>query len=389
MATNTVITTNEHELSIIALTQHQLGHAWAWLRSAHTLYEKTHPDMLPGPSGMLNLTHIMYKQLTLHIMHVRGIMFESRPYRIKLKGVKKTGFRLVFIGGIRDVGLIAQINHVLSIVENDAQMMDLKFTGDNCCIAFDVYGKNRVMGLLEAVKQHTHELCVLCEVLTPTQGLVHSVFNALYIVLLHTPYAYQVHPSPSPVLPHSHAISWVAMGENLVSPFTSMETGLGEASEFCVYHLIDVDDPLAPFPITYQTMSSAAHALEQMKKEMEGKKVDLVTQWQWAIKCGEKVIELQDVVMVLRSKNSGPYKLMFDVIFLNEENFQEVKNSGVPKKDILVKVYGVKPEMMLTCLFFPQVHAFKFTISRMQPNGSFGETDMHGLICNIDLKRSD
>ncbi|KZT00674.1 uncharacterized protein LAESUDRAFT_732091 [Laetiporus sulphureus 93-53] len=356
--------------------------------AAHTLYEKTRPDLLPGPGGVLNLAHSTYEQLTPRIVRVRGAVFEPRPYQIKLEGAKKTGFRSVFIGGIRDAGLIAQIDHVLPVVENYARTMNPKFTGDNCRIAFHVYGKNGVMGPLEPVKQHAHELCVLCEVLAPTQGLAHSVCNALRVALLHTPYAYQV-----------------ATGGNLAGPLTPMETDLGEASEFCVYHLINVDDPLAPFPITYQTvgtevdpsrwptythlahaeMSSAARALEEMKKEMEGKKVDPVAQWRRAIEHGDKTIKLRDVATVLRSKNSGPYELTFDVMFPNEEIFQAVQNSGVLTKEILAKMYGVKPETVLACLFFPQARAFKFTIPRVHPNGSFGETDMHGCQQHIPL----
>ncbi|KZT02956.1 uncharacterized protein LAESUDRAFT_791123 [Laetiporus sulphureus 93-53] len=140
---------------------------------------------------------------------------------------------------------------------------------------------------------------------------------------------------------------------------------------------------------------------------MEGKKVDPVAQWRRAIEHGDKTIKLRDVATVLRSKNSGPYELTFDVMFPNDEIFQAVKNSGVLTKEILAKVYGVKLETVLACLFFPQARAFKFTIPRcggypwsmssmlirflcrVHPNGSFGETDMHGCQQHIPLVDTD
>jgi len=112
--------------------------------AAHTLYEKTRPDLLPGPGGVLNLQHTTYEQLTDRIVRVRGAVFEQRPYQVKLEAAKVTGFRSIFIGGIREPGLIAQIDNILPLVESYARSMNPTFTGKNCRIAFHVYGKNGV-----------------------------------------------------------------------------------------------------------------------------------------------------------------------------------------------------------------------------------------------------
>ena len=39
--------------------------------------------------------------------------------------------------------------------------------------------------------------------------------------------------------------------------------------------------------------------------------------------------KLNDMTRVIRSKNSGPFQLTFDVIFNDKKTYQAAKNSGV------------------------------------------------------------
>jgi len=245
------------------------------------------------------------------------------------------------------------------------------------------------MGPLEPCKTPAHELCILGEVLAPTQALAHSVCNAARVALLHAPYPNQI-----------------ATGGNFAGPLTPLETDTGEASEFSIYHLMDVDNPVTPFPIRYETIgipgqeegesrwpsymrsskaepSASEKALTRVRREMT--KVDPVAKWRAAIERGDKTIKLRDAATVLRSKNSGPYELTFDVILPNDEIFNAVKNSDTLTKEVLIRAYGVEPEKVLACLFFQQARAFKFTIARVHSNGGFGETDMHGCQQHIPL----
>ncbi|GBE89163.1 hypothetical protein SCP_1501700 [Sparassis crispa] len=363
--------------------------------AAHTLYEKTRPDLLPGPGGVLNLQGTTYEQLDERVVRVRGAVFEPKRYQVKLEGARITGFRTVFIGGIRDAVLISQIDRVLDVVETYARSMNPTFKGEDCRIAFHVYGKNGVMGPLEPVKTPAHELCILGEVLAPTQKLAHGVCNALRVALLHAPYPYQI-----------------ATAGNMGSPLTPLETDIGEASEFSIYHLLDIDDPHGPFPISYETVGSpgaeprypsypaaapgtgaatekakaeAGKRMQALIREMETLRVNPAGNWQNAIKNGEKSVKLRDIATVLRSKNSGPYELTFDVMFPSDEIFNAVQDSNELTKEVLARAYGVEPEAVIACLFFKQARAFKFTIPRVHSNGSFGETDMHGCQQHIPL----
>lgn len=84
--------------------------------AAHTLYEKTRPDRLPGPGGVLVLDGAVYEQLTDKTVRIRGAKFVPTPYQVKLEAVEKLGYRTIFIGGIRDPILIAQIDEFLAQV---------------------------------------------------------------------------------------------------------------------------------------------------------------------------------------------------------------------------------------------------------------------------------
>lgn len=76
--------------------------------AAHTLYEKSRPDILPGPGGWLDLTESKYKQLkdgrTVRAWGGRYLksVEQGLPYQIKLEGARNVAHRSMFIGSIKD-----------------------------------------------------------------------------------------------------------------------------------------------------------------------------------------------------------------------------------------------------------------------------------------------
>jgi hypothetical protein len=88
---------------------------------------------------------------------------------------------------------------------------------------------------------------------------------------------------------------------------------------------------------------------------------------------------------VLRSKNSGPYELTFDVMFPNTEIYNKVKETGLLTRDTVCKLYSVSDEQVIASLFFDQALAYKATIARPAVSGGFGETDTHGSQQHIPL----
>ncbi len=88
--------------------------------------------------------------------------------------------------------------------------------------------------------------------------------------------------------------------------------------------------------------------------------------------------KLAELAKVIRSKNSGPFELTFDVMFDRPDVYRQVKASGAVTRESLARLYGVADSEIITFQFFEPALAFKFTIRRPWPQGSIGETDTFG-----------
>lgn len=201
--------------------------------AAHTLYEKTHPFLLAGPGGTLDLSQCKYEQVTDRRVRVSGSRFEpSKHYTVKLEGARTSGYRSIFIAGARDPIFIGQIEEILAKVIAATRAYFAEVPEESYRIIPHIYGKNGVMGELEPVKTPAHELCIIVEVAAATQSLATAICGKTRTSLMHAPYPGRI-----------------ATAGNLASPFTPLEIPLGEACAFNVYHLMQVDSPTALFPI--------------------------------------------------------------------------------------------------------------------------------------------
>lgn len=87
---------------------------------------------------------------------------------------------------------------------------------------------------------------------------------------------------------------------------------------------------------------------------------------------------LRDLAQVIRSKNSGPFEITFDVIFDDEAVYERVKASGALTPERVRELYKAAPDDLLTFMFFDPARAFKFSLRRGWPQGSVGERDTFG-----------
>lgn len=206
--------------------------------AAHTLYEKTRPDRLPGPGGILELQGAKYEQITPKTTSVSGAQFIPRPYQIKLEGVTHLGYRTIFIGGIRDPILISQIDDFLERVRQYTRKLFPELDqSDGCRLIYHVYGKAGVMGPLEPETDHIpHEIAVLGEVVAPTAEQSHTIAQNARASILHFAYEGQM-----------------ATTGNLASPLSPQEQDAGAVFKFSVYHLVDLaeGEDLSLFPISF------------------------------------------------------------------------------------------------------------------------------------------
>jgi len=179
----------------------------------------------------------------------------------------------------------------------------------------------------------------------------------------------------------------MATSGNVAFPFAPTETALGPFCEFNIYHVMPLEDPLSNFPITYVDISHASRetnghgtnghssAPSAASKAAKALKHSLVfpetikPSFRDLISSGRTSAPLSDVAHIIRSKNAGPYENTFDVMFNNDEEYRWVQTSGILNKQTLSAAYNVKPEAIVTCMFFDPAKAFKLTIPRKRVQG--------------------
>ncbi len=192
--------------------------------AAHTLYEKTRPDILSGPGGDLDLTHSSYFQLEdQHSVRITGAKFNfSRdsglPYTIKLEATKLIGFRTIFMGGIRDPILISQ----LPIFQGRVRVSQR--AGEFWKLGFHIYGTNGVMGSLEPGEANytPREVFLMGEILASSQKLANLVASTASTAVIHKSYPGQRGTG----------------GDFAKGLGGKTEVEMGPCAEFNVYHLI-------------------------------------------------------------------------------------------------------------------------------------------------------
>ncbi|KAK9242274.1 hypothetical protein V1506DRAFT_548088 [Lipomyces tetrasporus] len=342
--------------------------------AAHTLYEKSRPDVLLGPGGALDLTKATYNELPdQRTVRVRGSVFiPETQYTIKLEAARTRGYRSAFIGGFRDPILTSQLDDFLERGRRrlkDFIAFPFKFEAH-------VYGKNAIMKSLEPDPNPTSkELCLVGEAWAETQEQATHVASMARIWCLHGEYPHQI-----------------ATAGNFAMPFSPFDIPLGPYSEFCIYHIMPVSDPTSLFTITVDSVvgtnaapgrKSPTTPLETETKTTNGAAhngtfAELPSTHLLGQSPSSGFVYLASLASVLRSKNAGPYELTFDIMFPNQQIYDQVKESNVLTAETISHLYGIPLEEVLVSMWWEPALAYKATIKRPTVSASFGETDTHG-----------
>ncbi|CAK7217524.1 hypothetical protein SCUCBS95973_003184 [Sporothrix curviconia] len=358
--------------------------------AAHTMYEKTRADQLPGPGGVLHLGSTVFApQPDGRSLLVRGSVFVPSPtYQIKLEGATRVGYRSCFIGGIRDPILIAQIDDFLehTVRSNTRAGFPTLDTEGGPRLIFHIYGRNAVMGPLEpCVGSHVpHEVGVLGEVVAETQGEADAIANLARICTLHNSYKGQM-----------------ATAGNLASPLTPLEQSLGPVFRFSVYHLMDVDDPAKYFRINTlevgdsgevsDSSGNKSHVPPVVVKPTASSSTPAPRPEQQAARqrhLGKSDLTIADVAGVVRSKNAGPFEITLDVIFDDAAIYAHVRDSNVLTRERIRELYSLARDDDIVALqFFEPALGWKCTYKRpvSQLQGSVGERDTFGAQLHAPL----
>ena len=202
--------------------------------AAHTMYEQGDPLVLYEPEGRVDLREAVFEQVDRKTVRVSGSRFvPAERLRIKLEGARRAGFRSFALAGIRDRAVIEN----LPLIEEEVRGAVRRNLGGEVAegsfaLAFRHYGRDAVLGPLEPEKAPPREVGALIEVVADTQEAADHVLSLARSSFLHCPF-----PGRK------------TTAGNLAFPFSPSDVSGGEVYEFSLYHLMEVEDQLALFPI--------------------------------------------------------------------------------------------------------------------------------------------
>jgi hypothetical protein len=87
---------------------------------------------------------------------------------------------------------------------------------------------------------------------------------------------------------------------------------------------------------------------------------------------------LSTLASTIRSKNAGVDKITFDIIFSDRRNYEIVRKSGELTRAKIAQLYGIEDSRISDFVEFDPAPAIKFTIYRLSPSGSPGDSDIFG-----------
>lgn len=356
--------------------------------AAHTLYEKTRPDILHGPGGYLDLTHSKYVPLEDGIsVRVRGSIFifstaVGANYTVKLEGAKLAGYRTILLGSFIDPILMGQMDKFLN---NGKAYISKQFPASA--------GKWKLDWHLTGLEQRPpKKVFIVAEALADTQEFADSIAATFRVYCAHGPYEGQKATSGN-----------FAMGIG-----GRMQYPAGACAEFCIYHLMELDPgseggkevttddsiddvhrqaTLPLFGWKYLALNIDAHTHHARCNERPGSPLEpMREEHNVALIKKEMAVlpsTLGDIAKVVRSKNAGPYELTFDVIFDDPAIYHIVKSSGLLNEERVAKLFDRSVDEIIWCGFFDPALGFKVTLPRKRNgifsiSGGFMEDDVHG-----------
>jgi hypothetical protein len=196
------------------------------------LYERSSPNHIGFPGGILDLSAASYLQADDVTVRVGGGRWADAPYTVKLEGARRAGHRCLGIAGARDPAFLAAIEPILATVERElaASVRDLSLPAP-FRHSIRVFGRDAVLGDAEPVlTSGAHELGIIVDVVSPDPEVARAVcYRGLHTLLMCS------FPGRKTTAGN---VAW-AMSPEVID--------VGDAYEFSIHHLMPVADPGEPF----------------------------------------------------------------------------------------------------------------------------------------------
>ena len=213
----------------------QNARATPYTVSAHMLYENSNPLQLYEPGGHLDVTGATYTALDDRRVRVTGSAWvPSDTYTVKLEGARCGGYQCVSLALIREARYVQNIETwTKAVEENCRQKAQERIEGD-FTLELRIIGLNATLGAQDVNAQIGTEVGVLGIVTAPSEMVAKEVAKMLNPYLLHMP------------LTDDEEMPTFAF------PFSPNEMNRGEIYEFCLNHVMELDDPMQAFSLTLE-----------------------------------------------------------------------------------------------------------------------------------------
>lgn len=199
--------------------------------SAHMLYENSDPIRLYEPGGYLDVSRAIYTAADARSVRVEGSEWVPGPYTVKLEGARRSGFQTVSIALVRDARYVANIRMWCDdIVTKCTAKANARVEGE-FGIELRIIGLDATLGALDTAAQAGTEVGVMGIVTAQTEALSMEVAKMLNPYLLH------------------HPLSEEEEMPTFAFPFSPPEMPRGAIHEFCLNHILTLDDPMDAFRI--------------------------------------------------------------------------------------------------------------------------------------------
>ena len=202
--------------------------------SAHMLYENSDPYILYEPGGHLDVRGAVYTPLDARRVRVEGSQWVPGRYTVKLEGARIAGYQTVALALLRDRRYVAQAREWAADVQArvSAQITERMGLGpDEFTLELRLIGVDATLGALENRIGQPVEVGVLGIVTCPTEGQAAEAGKMLNPYLLH------------------HALTEDEPMPTFAFPFSPAEMQRGALYEFCLNHVMELDDPMSAFQL--------------------------------------------------------------------------------------------------------------------------------------------
>lgn len=207
--------------------------------SAHMLYENSNPYQLYEPGGHLDVTHATYTALDDRTVRVTGSEWvPSDTYTVKLEGAHSGGFQTVSLALVRDPRYVENIREWVADIEGKCTAKATQRVNEPFTLELRLIGADATLGALETAAKLGSEVGVMGIVTARSEATSREVAKILNPYLLHHPLTEQ-EEMPT-----------------FAFPFSPTEIARGEIYEFCLNHVLVLDDPMEAFKLEILEMSA-------------------------------------------------------------------------------------------------------------------------------------